>query len=54
MKINDIATAAQGLANYCYQHGEAADLKVIARQAVLLTERVEQIHKERTRETVTT
>lgn len=36
MKINNIATAAQSLADYCYQNGESADLKVIAAQAGLI------------------
>jgi hypothetical protein len=29
VKIQDIATAAQSLANYCYREGEAADLRII-------------------------
>lgn len=36
MTINDIATAAQGLANYCYREGELADLKIVAAQAGLI------------------
>jgi hypothetical protein len=53
VKVNDIATAAQSLADYCSREGERADLKIVARQAILLTERVEQINTERTREMVT-
>jgi hypothetical protein len=36
MKINDIVTAAQSLANYCYREGEAADLRILSAQAGLI------------------
>lgn len=39
MKINDIATAAQSLADYCYREGEAADMKVITGQIRLIADR---------------
>lgn len=51
MKINDIATAAQGLANYCYREGESADLKVIAAQAGLIFGHVTELQDRAAQET---
>jgi len=53
MTINDIATAAQSLADYCFREGEAADFKVIAGQIRLIAERADIVQMDRTRETVT-
>lgn len=47
MKINDIANAAQSLANYCYREGEAADLKVLSAQAGLIFGHVTELHDEK-------
>jgi hypothetical protein len=53
MKINDIATAAQSLANYCYREGEAADLEVIALRIRMIADRATLCEFQRTMETVT-
>lgn len=53
MKINDIATAAQSLSNYCYRAGEFAEVGVLESQIRLLADRLEVIKRERTREKVT-
>lgn len=51
MKVKDIASAAQSLANYCYREGEAADLKVIAAQAGLIFGHVTELQDKAAQET---
>lgn len=50
MKIQDVASAAQSLANYLYREGEGSDMKVVAGQIKLLADRAAEI--QRTREMV--
>jgi hypothetical protein len=47
MKINDIATAAQSLANYCYREGEAADLERIDGALLLMEQRLTVLKHDR-------
>jgi hypothetical protein len=53
LRVKDIATAAQSLANYCYREGEAADMEVISGQVRLIADRATVVELELTRETVT-
>jgi hypothetical protein len=47
LKIKDIATAAQSLANYCYREGEAAELPRIDGALKQLRDRLTVLQQDR-------